>query len=273
MLNWPRHFKFSSEDLSGPGEAGEDYSWFSSEAFDGGKIVEPQYKWQPVTDFYKEQQATQTVDPEAETQQRLQEIKEQAKKTTLTEKKAPVMIRFFTWYLFCRAGFYLLLLMSIGSFPQSDASKWLVTTVERSLPFHAEREQRERQREMLRRYGINPDDMSNVNGTTDEDSEEARQNRLREFVMVALLVMTALTLIVAIPWLHRSWKARWGTMFYTGAFVAKAGVRLFAEWASGTAKQLSPSEISSLVLALAANGLIFCYLAFWPGVEEWFKEW
>jgi hypothetical protein len=235
--------------------------------------VEPQYKWQPVTDFYKEQQATQTIDPEAETQQKLQEIREQAKKTSSVGKKAPIGITVFNWYLVCRASFYVLLLAFLATFPQSDTSKWVVTTLERSVPGHAVRAQEERQRAVFRQYGIDPDTMQSADASALEDSEEAHLNRLREFVMVFLFAMAVMTSVVAFMWWNRSWKVRWFAMAYAGGFCLKAGVNLFAGWASGVGNQMSPSQMSSLVLAIVSNGLIFGYLAFWPGVEEWFKEW
>ena len=88
MLHWPRHS--NSEEFTRARQGRREFlSCLNSRALGGGKIVEPQYKWQPVTDFYKEQQATQTVDPAAETQQKLQEIQEEAKKTSRVEKKGP----------------------------------------------------------------------------------------------------------------------------------------------------------------------------------------
>lgn len=235
--------------------------------------MDPQYKWQPVTDFYKEQQATQTVDPAAETQQKLQEIQEQAKKTSRVERKAPLLITIYGWYLICRVGFFLLLLLIIASLPQADFAKHLVASIERNLPYHSVREQQEQQREMLRRYGYNPDAAYNPDGTPNDDSPDARYDRLRKFAMVALFFLAGMTSVVAFMWWNRSWKIRWVAMFYAGAFLAKAAAGLLAGWASGVGSGLSPIQMSYLVVALAWNGFVFCYLAFWPGVEEWFKEW
>lgn len=170
-------------------------------------------------------------------------------------------------------GVFLLLLLIIASLPQADVSKQLVAGIERNLPYHAVREQQEQQREMFRRYGFNPDAAYNPNGTPNDDSPDARYERLRKFVMICLFFLVGITSVVTFMWWNRSWKIRWVAMFYAGAFLAKAGVGLFAGWASGVGSQLSPLQLSSLILALAVNAFIFCYLAFWPGVEEWFKEW
>lgn len=234
--------------------------------------MEPVNRWQPVTDFYKEQQAAQTIDPEAERQEILREIPVPAKKPLRTAEKAPIGIRVFNWYLFCRAGFYLLLLFVIASFPHAGITNWLVTTVERSVPGHASRERAERRQEILRQYGMNPDTMESGDANSSEDSEEARQESQREFVMVCLFVMAALTTVVAVMWLNRFWRVRWAVMFYAGAFVIKAGVVLFAGWASGVGTQIPADQMPVLVITMAVNSLIFCYLAFWPGVEEWFRE-
>lgn len=243
-------------------------------------MTEPISKWQPVTDFYKEQQAAQPVDPEADRLEKLREIQEQAKKSTW-EKKAPFGVRVVTWYLFCRAGLFLLLLTVLAILPQSSVSTWLVNSVERSLPYHAERAQRAqeqaRQRQMLEQYGINPDTMQSDDPSTLRESEQAREDKFqqqkREFVTVALLLLTVLTSVVAFMWWNRSWKIRWVTMFYAGGFVAKSAVYLFAGWASGVGSRMSPVELSSYLISLAVNSAIFCYLAFSYGVEEWFKEW
>lgn len=234
--------------------------------------MEPQYKWQPVTDFYKEQQAAQAVDPEAETQQRLQEIREQARKTSKVEKKAPIGIRVFIWYLFGRAGLYLLLLMILGTFPQTDASAWLVTNLSHQLPGAAARERMAARREAFRKEAEAQGYTVYGSDESDEKTPEQAAQQQREIVMAYLLIIAILTSVVGFSWLNRSWKVRWGTMFYAGAFVAKAAVGLVTGSASGLSGQMSSSEMSSLVLSMGINGCIFCYLAFWPGVEEWFKN-
>ncbi len=235
-------------------------------------MVEPTYKWHPVTDFYKEQQAAQPIDAEAEIQQKLHEVREAAKKTGWAEKKAPIGIRVYTWYLFCRIGIFALLLAVLGVFPQSSTSVWLVGNLKHQLPGAAARERAEQRRQEFRKeaeargYTL-PEDFGG-----EEKSPEEIAQEWREFVMVYLFVVTVLTSVVAFFLLNRSWKVRWGAMFYSGAFVAKAAVGLFAGWASGVGNQLTPGESSALVIALGVNGFIFCYLAFWPEVTDWFNN-
>ena len=73
-------------------------------------------------------------------------------------------------------------------------------------------------------------------------------------------------------WLFGSWKIRWVTMFYAGAFVVKAGISYFAGLASGVGSRLPAGETPILLLSLALNTFIFLYLAFWPDVKAHFEE-
>lgn len=236
--------------------------------------MEPVYKWEPITDEYKMQAAEpvalETI--EAESQQKLHEIHEKVKKENVwVEKKAPIGIRVFTWYLFCRAGFYAVLLSVLGTFPQSGTSIWLTGSLAHFLPGASAREEAAHEREQMQRdaqqqgYTL-PDD-----ATGDQKSPEQMAQDQRQEVMVYLLISTIVTAVLGFMWWNHSWKIRWITMFYAGAFVAKAAVGYFAIVASGMSSQLDPGEMPALMLAIAVNGFIFCYLAFWPDVKEWFE--
>ena len=233
--------------------------------------MEPVYKWEPITEEYKNQGAVQVVDIEAETQQKLREIHEAAKKNVWVEKKAPIGIRIFTWYLFGRAGLYVLLLTILAVFPQSSASIWLVGGLGHFVPGAASREEAAKQREEMRKefdaQGIQmPDDYMG-----DQKSPEQMAQESREIVMVYLFAAAVITAVVGFMWWNHSWKVRWVAMFYAGAFVARAGLGLFAAWASGVGAYIPPALIPMLMATIAWNGFIFCYLAFWPGVKEWFE--
>jgi len=91
-------------------------------------------------------------------------------------------------------------------------------------------------------------------------------------VMVYLLVLLGLTTWVGFMWWNHSWKVRWVTMFYSGALVAKAVINYIAGAASGVGSQIAPAAMPLLMLTIAINGFIFLYLAFWPGVAQWFEE-
>jgi cation transport ATPase len=239
-------------------------------AAEEGRIVEPVYKWEPITDEYKTQ-AAQPADIEAESQQKLSEIREAAKNVWV-EKKAPIGIRVFTWYLFCRSGVYALLLAFLAAFPQSGPSTWLVGNLGHALPGAAARERVAAQQEQMKKqfaasgYTL-PDD-----ATSAQESPEQRFQDERQEVMIFLLIATVLTAVVGFMWWNRSWKVRWITMFYAGAMVARVGVYFFAAWASGLGSQLPPDVMPTLMFAITVNSFVFCYLAFWPGVKEWFEE-
>jgi hypothetical protein len=235
--------------------------------------VEPVYKWEPVTDEYKTQ-AAESVDIEtieAESQQKLRELHEAATKKVWVEKKAPIGIRVFTWYLFCRAGCYVLLLSLLAVFPQSSASTWLVGSLGHFLPGSAAREEAAKQNEEMRKdaaaQGIQLPDEDGA----DQDSPEQMAQSQREEVMVFLFISAAATAVVGFMWWNHSWKVRWIAMFYAGAFVAKAAISYFAGVASGVGSEIEPGQMPMLMASIALNGFIFCYLAFWPDVKEWFE--
>jgi cation transport ATPase len=235
--------------------------------------MEPVYKWEPVTEEYKAQAAEsvnlETI--EAENQQKLRELHEAAaSQKRWVEKKAPIGIRVFTWYLFGRAGFYLLLMCILAAFPQSSASTWLVGSLGHLLPGAAAHEEAAKQNEEMRKdaeaQGIQlPDDAA------DEQSPEQSAQNQREVVMVFLLFSAIMTGVVGFMWWNHSWKVRWIAMFYAGAYVAKAAIGFFAGLASGVGSEIEPGQMPMLMAAIAVNGLVFCYLAFWPGVKEWFE--
>ena len=154
--------------------------------------MEPVYKWEPITDEYK----TQAAEPvaletiEAESQQKLHEIHEAVKKENVwVEKKAPIGIRVFTWYLFCRAGFYVLLLTVLATFPQSGTSTWLTGNLGHFLPGASAREEAAKQRVEMQKeaeaqgYTLPDDDAA------DQQSPEQAAQQLRQEVMVYLLIL------------------------------------------------------------------------------------
>jgi len=235
--------------------------------------MEPVYKWEPVTDVYKTQ-AAESFDIEAieaESQQKLRELHAAARKSVWIEKKAPIGIRVFTWYLFCRAGFYVLLLSMLAVFPQSGASTWLVGSLSRSLPGAAAREEAAKQNEEMRKdAAVQGIEMPDAYGT-DEESPEQRAQEAREMVMVYFSISAIMTAVVGFMWWNHSWKVRWVAMFYAGAFVAKAMIGYFSGLASGVGARIDQVQMPMVMASLAFNGFVFCYLAFWPGVKEWFE--
>ncbi len=78
--------------------------------------------------------------------------------------------------------------------------------------------------------------------------------------------------VLAWRWMRRDWKARWVAMFMSGYYAVKAVIDLLAFAAAGGTIQTTPAERNLLVTSIALNALICGYLAFYPGMEESFKE-
>jgi hypothetical protein len=49
-------------------------------------------------------------------------------------------------------------------------------------------------------------------------------------------------------------------------------VDFFAGWASGVGAQLASAEMLAFLFVISLNGFIFCCLAVWPDVKEWFES-
>lgn len=77
---------------------------------------------------------------------------------------------------------------------------------------------------------------------------------------------------IAFKWFRRSWQARWGTMFVTGATSAKTLINLIAEYAAGNPDNLQPGRAAMIAIGCAFNLMICAYLAFYPGMEQAFSE-
>ena len=78
--------------------------------------------------------------------------------------------------------------------------------------------------------------------------------------------------LVGWRWYSRDWRARWVAMFFVGASVASTMVRLMADRASGVDTPMTPGQQSALMISSAFNLLLFLYLAFYPGMDQAFRE-
>jgi hypothetical protein len=101
------------------------------------------------------------------------------------------------------------------------------------------------------------------------------QRKPEEFVTLvgqATLFMAAISTVVGLMWVFRSWKIRWITMAYALGRVLRVGVYYFAGAASGVGSGLSPAFETLVLFSCCINLLIFGYLAFYPGVEQAFEK-
>ncbi len=239
-------------------------------------MVEPVNRWQPVTDVYKaeaEAAAQPAQVPAEDRQQADANIIRQVVAQKSEEKKAPLGIRVFTWYLFCRAGIYALLLFVLASFPQSGVSTWLVGNLGSVIhvPRSASSKAAARQKKFEREAEVNGYSLPRASDAN-QRSTESGPDDARSSIMVYLLILLGITTVVAFMWWNRSWKIRWITMFFTGAIAARTAIVYFAFLAARDRIPLPPGAASALPFTIAWNGLIFCYLAFWPDVKQWFAE-
>ena len=78
--------------------------------------------------------------------------------------------------------------------------------------------------------------------------------------------------LTAWRWYSRDWRARWVVMFMSGATAAKMLGNSVADRAPGLPTPMAPGQQVSLLMSVAVNLLICGYLAFYPGMDQAFKE-
>lgn len=78
--------------------------------------------------------------------------------------------------------------------------------------------------------------------------------------------------LMAWRWYSRDWRARWILMFMTGATAAKMLGNYVADRAAGSPTPMTTSQQSAFFVGVAINLTICAYLAFYPGMEQAFKE-
>ena len=87
----------------------------------------------------------------------------------------------------------------------------------------------------------------------------------------AFYVLAILYAMIGWRWITRDWRARWAAMFLSGATAAKAIIDLIADRAAGS-PTIVAQQSQGIIVAIAWNLLICCYLAFYPGMSDAFKE-
>ncbi|MFZ0305937.1 MAG: hypothetical protein WAL75_24845 [Terracidiphilus sp.] len=195
----------------------------------------PANRWQPVTDLYQQQvegNGPAMVEPP-------KPAPVPVSQRDLPKSIVPMSLNIITGLYFVRAVVYFALGGKLLSNPNSDFSQWLVSMSGVIIPFTITH----RHPEMFVRL-----------------------------VGEAMLVTAALSVVVGGMWLFRSWKIRWITMAYAGGMVLRGGVHYFAGVVSGVGSGLTADQDTILFFGCVINSLIFCYLAFYPGVKEAFEK-
>jgi hypothetical protein len=85
-------------------------------------------------------------------------------------------------------------------------------------------------------------------------------------------IYTAMYGYIAFRWFRRDWKARWGTMFLTGATSVKTLINLAANYAAGSPTYIPPGTQAVIIGGCLFNLVVCAYLAFYPGMEQAFSE-
>jgi hypothetical protein len=88
----------------------------------------------------------------------------------------------------------------------------------------------------------------------------------------AFFVLALLYGMIGWRWFVRDWRARWSAMFMAGAAAARIAVERFADYAAGNPTPLTESQQQAAAVAVAFNLIVCCYLAFYPGMDQAFKE-
>lgn len=71
--------------------------------------------------------------------------------------------------------------------------------------------------------------------------------------------------------LMRDWRARWAAMFFHGAIAARTIILIAADRAAGD--PIIPSQLAEFLLLSSVINIIIClFLAFYPGMDQTFKE-
>jgi hypothetical protein len=221
----------------------------------GQTPAQPVNRWQPITDVY--QQEAEVFAPPAVTQPP-KPVPVPVSQRDLPKSSVPMSLHIITGLFFLRALVYFILGGKLATDPDSDFSQRLVSLSGILVPF-----------------------------TVSHRHPEMFVKLIGE----ALLVLATISLVVGILWLVRWWVIRWVTMCYSGGMVLRIVIRNFAGAAagvhtgplgnqiyysgstSGIMMGLSSDEITAVLLfTCALNLLIFCYLAFYPGVSEAFEK-
>lgn len=115
--------------------------------------------------------------------------------------------------------------------------------------------------------GLSPDSPTAAFLATHFDPAPARAPAEAVF-----FILTILYGMVGWRWLMRDWRARWGAMFISGATAASAAIDLLADGVAGHPGNLFPRAHQGSLAGIVLNLLVCCYLAFYPGMDEVFRE-
>lgn len=85
-------------------------------------------------------------------------------------------------------------------------------------------------------------------------------------------IQTVLYALVGWRWIRGDWRARWGAMFISGATGVRALIWLLADHFAGDPIPTTPEFRAAVTLGILVNLLLCGFLAFYPGMEQSFRE-
>jgi hypothetical protein len=167
----------------------------------------------------------------------------------LAQRKAakvevPRLIKLFAWYCFLRAGIFLTFALIVGIAGDSAAGQYVASHFNPIPPPQPPEVGMYHSASLLPAIPPEP-------------------------VFYGLAILYG---VIGWRWISRDWRARWGAMFISGATAAKIAVDLVADRAAGSPTPITPLQQQAIFLAIVWNLLVCCYLAFYPGMSEAFKE-
>jgi len=187
--------------------------------------------WKPVTEAYQDAEAPTLNQP-------VQPLPTVEKPVTPVKKRVtdglPLSLVIFGWFYMVRAAVYLVFAFILFSQPDSGFGAMLVQYSSFLVPFRMHRVQ-----------GAIP----------------------IQLFAEALLVTAIFSVVIGGMWLARYWRIRWVTMCYAGGSAARTLIYMI----TGAIGAITPDQKQALLAGCAINLLIFCYLAFYPGVEQAFE--
>jgi hypothetical protein len=88
----------------------------------------------------------------------------------------------------------------------------------------------------------------------------------------AFFVLAILYCVIGWRWFVHDWRARWGAMFMAGAAAARIAIDRIADYAAANPTPLTGPQQQAAILSIAFNAIVCCYLAFYPGMDQAFRE-
>jgi hypothetical protein len=193
--------------------------------------------WKPVTDLYIEEHTSVPAPVIVVPPKAVPGPVSQA--DPAYRSKAPMSLNILTGFYFLQAAFYLAMAGPPLTSPESGFSVWLAANSRAFIPFAI---------------------------------SHRHPEIYVKLVGQALLFMAAISVVVGVMWVLRSWRIRWITMAYALGRVLRTGIYLFAGVASGVGTNLPGDAQAILIFSSCIDILIFGYLAFYPGVKQAFEK-